>query len=204
MEDMGNNPARDGSVTCSHPPIGNSDPTTAAASSDGYTTRHDPFVYFHSIIDDTSECSQNVVPMGDTAGSMPAGARPGDRAGDRPAVVATTPNLSFITPTCATTAMTTRAPTPTGAGQGGGSAVGDIDKWLKTWVPIITWSPAFRQDGLLEITFDEAEDPSVDATACCGETPGPAASSGPTAALDRAEVWSGRCRCRPSSPGTRW
>ncbi len=179
QEDMGNNPARDGSVTCSHPPIGNSDPTTAAASSDGYTTRHDPFVYFHSIIDDTSECSQNVVPMGDTAGAMPAGT-PAGATGlvtDLQSV-ATTPNLSFITPNLCDDGHDYPCTNTTGAGQGGGSAVGDIDKWLKTWVPIITSSPAFRQDGLLEITFDEAEDPSVDATACCGETPGPAASSG--------------------------
>ena len=40
-------------------------------------------------------------------------------------------------------------------------------------MPIITSSPAFQQDGLLEITFDEAEDPTLDSTACCGETTGP-------------------------------
>ena len=91
-----------------------------------------------------------------------------------------------------------------GSGPGGGSAVGDIDKWLKTWVPIITSSPAFRQDGLLEITFDEAEDPSVDATACCGETPGPAASAGRNGITGPGVGWSGRCCCLPSSPGTRW
>ena len=39
------------------------------------------------------------------------------------------------------------------------------------WVPLITSSPAFRADGLLIITFDEAL--SIDATACCNEPPGP-------------------------------
>ena len=36
----------------------------------------------------------------------------------------------------------------------------------------------FKQDGLLEITFDEAEEPGLDTTACYGETPGPAAAAG--------------------------
>jgi hypothetical protein len=43
---------------------------------------------------------------------------------------------------------------------------------------IIQRSPAYRQDGLIEITVDEGEDPALDGTACCGETPGPAADSG--------------------------
>ncbi len=45
MEDMGNDPTRDGRVTCGHPAVGaSSDPTTSAEAGDGYTTRHDPFV----------------------------------------------------------------------------------------------------------------------------------------------------------------
>ena len=39
-------------------------------------------------------------------------------------------------------------------------------------------SPAYQQNGLIEITFDEAEQPTLDSTACCGETPGPAAAGG--------------------------
>jgi len=37
-------------------------------------------------------------------------------------------------------------------------------------VPMITSSPAFQQNGLLIVTFDEAVN---DSTACCGEVPGP-------------------------------
>jgi hypothetical protein len=40
------------------------------------------------------------------------------------------------------------------------------DKFLREWVPQIVASPAFKQDGLLIITFDEG----TDAAACCGET----------------------------------
>jgi hypothetical protein len=180
MEDMGNDPTRDGGVTCGHPSVGaSSDPTTSAEAADGYTTRHDPFVYFHSIIDNTAECDANVVPLGDTSGNLPAGALAGATGlvTDLQSV-ATTPNFSFITPNLCDDGHDYPCTNTTGAGQGGGSSAGDVDQWLKTWVPVITSSPAFQQDGLLEITFDEAEHPSLDATACCGETPGPAAVSG--------------------------
>jgi hypothetical protein len=54
----------------------------------------------------------------------------------------------------------------------GASAVADIDAFLSTWVPRITSSPAFKKNGLLVVTFDEADVPG-DASACCNETPGP-------------------------------
>ena len=179
-EDMGNDPTRDGGVTCGHPTVGSpSDPTTTAEAADGYTTRHNPFMYFHSIIDNTAECNQDVVPLGDTGGGMPAGTPAGvtGLATDLGSV-ATTPNFSFITPNLCDDGHDYPCTNTTGAGQAGGSSAGDINKWLETWVPKITASPAFRKDGLLEITFDEGEDPTLDTTACCGETPGPAADSG--------------------------
>jgi phosphatidylinositol-3-phosphatase len=49
--------------------------------------------------------------------------------------------------------------------------------FLKGLVPQILASPAYKDRGLLIITFDEAEgDPqsaNPDASACCGEQPGP-------------------------------
>ena len=45
------------------------------------------------------------------------------------------------------------------------------NKWLKRWVPRILASPAYQKNGLLIVTFDEAESGSADA--CCGEGPGP-------------------------------
>ncbi|MGH9080214.1 MAG: alkaline phosphatase family protein, partial [Acidimicrobiales bacterium] len=63
MEDMGNDPSREAAV-CAHPPVGAPDPTQRAVAGDGYATRHDPFVYFHSIIDDPTSCDHHVVPLG--------------------------------------------------------------------------------------------------------------------------------------------
>jgi hypothetical protein len=150
MEDMGNDPARDGGRACAHPAIGAGDTAQGATATDQYATRHNPFVYFHSIIDRRAYCAARDVPLTALAGDL--------------AHVSTTPNLSFVTPdlchdghdaTCA------------GGGPGGLPAA---DAWLRRWVPRITGSPAFRRDGLLVITFDEG---GADAAACCGERPGP-------------------------------
>jgi hypothetical protein len=178
-EDMGNTPSRDGGVTCGHPTIGKSDPTTLASKSDGYTTRHDPFLYFHSIIDATAKCKADVVPLGSPTGAMPKGTPSGvtGLVHDLRST-STTPNFSFITPNLCDDGHDYPCKNTTGAGQGGGSAVGDINKWLTTWIPIIEASPAYKANGLIEVTFDEAEEPTLDATACCGETKGPAAESG--------------------------
>ena len=45
------------------------------------------------------------------------------------------------------------------------------DAWLREWVPRITGSPAFKRDGLLLVTFDEAEaeGATADASACCNQ-----------------------------------
>ncbi len=178
MEDMGNDPARE-SANCGHPAPAASDPSFSAEASDGYATRHNPFVYFHSIIDNATVCNQNVVPLGDTSGNLPASAAPGTTGLVTDlASVATTPNFSFITPNLCDDGHDYPCTNTTGAGQGGGSSEGDINQWLETWVPIIQASPAYQQDGLIEITFDEGETPSLDSTACCGETNGPAATSG--------------------------
>ena len=54
MEDMGDDPARDGGTSCAHPAIGAPDTTQQASPDDQYATRHNPFVYFHSVIDRTT------------------------------------------------------------------------------------------------------------------------------------------------------
>jgi hypothetical protein len=74
------------------------------------------------------------------------------------ASVTTTPNLVFITPNLCNDGHDgsgTGAPRERCVdGKLGGLA--SSDAFLKTWVPKITASPAFRKDGLLIITFDES------------------------------------------------
>src|SRR5207302_8470082 len=84
MEDMGNDPARDNGTTCAHPDLNTQDKSQPASASDQYATRHNPYVYFHSIVDRPASCNANDVPFAQFAG---------DLARDD-----TTANFSFITP----------------------------------------------------------------------------------------------------------
>ena len=72
---MGNDPTRDygtpdplGGTAGAHPPIGGVDNSNSAAANDQYATRHNPFVYFHSVIDDQVRCESHVVPLGKVTG----------------------------------------------------------------------------------------------------------------------------------------
>jgi hypothetical protein len=169
LEDMGNNPAREAPV-CAHPALNTQDQTQSAVPGDGYVTRHNPFAYFHSIIDNQAYCGAHVVPLGSAAGALPPGAPAGTTglATDLQSV-ATTPNLSFIVPNVCNDGHDY----PCVSQPSGASALADIDNFLSAWVPMITSSRAYKRDGLLVITFDESAGPQSDSSACCGEGPGP-------------------------------
>jgi len=150
-ESMGADPTRE-AAECGHPGVNSVDNTQKATATDEYATRHNPFVYFHSIIDNTTLCDENVVNLD---------LLPRDLAS-----AATTPNYVFITPDLCDDGHDS----PCANGQPGGLA--QADQFLRQWVPQITSSPAFtQQHGLLIITFDEAD--TSDTSSCCGEIPGP-------------------------------
>jgi hypothetical protein len=153
MEDMGNSPTQ--RKTCRHPDIGAQDSTQNAKVGDQYAARHNPFVYFHSIIDNQARCDAHDVPL--------------DRLPADLASAASTPNYSFITPNLCNDAHDA----PCVDGRPGGLA--SADAFLKVWVPRIVGSPAYRAGGMLLIVFDEAEATGshADATACCNQPPGP-------------------------------
>ena len=177
MEDMGNDPTRE-QTTCGQPSggLGAPDNTSTAqvppsynkggtqAVTDQYAARHNPFVYFHSLID-SGTCKSNVVPLNSST-------LPHDLAS-----IATTPNYVFITPNLCNDGHDVPCKTP-----GSPPTYINQNNFLKLWVPIIVHSPAFQQDGLLIVTFDEsspspnAADGSYtvfDGTACCNEPSGP-------------------------------
>src|SRR6202171_5517612 len=83
MEDMGKDPARE-SATCGHVPIGAPETSNVATISDQYAAKHNPFVHFHSIIDDQARCDAHVVNL--------------ERLPQDLHSVATTANYIFITP----------------------------------------------------------------------------------------------------------
>ena len=103
-----------GDQTCVHPDNGTADPSAAIAS--GYVTRHNPFVYFHSLLD-LGDCLANDVDL--------------TKLTDDLKTAKTTPNLAFIAP---------------GLGD-------DPDAFLKTYVPQILDSAAYKKDGALFVAF---------------------------------------------------
>ncbi len=121
---------------CEHPVLEEADNHIKATPEEQYSTHHNPFVYFRSITS-SPECARNVVNSSALKDDLRS--------------VDTTPNLAYITPnlchdghdgTCA---------------DGSDGGLGAADSWLKEQVPAILSSPAYKQDGMLVITFDEAE-----------------------------------------------
>jgi hypothetical protein len=151
MEDMGKpEPVAQGETapanppqTCVHPDsqaadqtqdVRKADPTTGYAGS-GYAVRHNPFVYFHSLLD-LGSCTQKDMSLDRFSGALGSG----------------TPNFSFISPNLCDTGEPTECDTDV---QDPGPA--QADNFLSTWVPKIMASPAYQQDGALFITFGEAQ-----------------------------------------------
>jgi hypothetical protein len=150
MQDMAASVASGAPATCRHPALSSPDDTQTARANDQYAVRHNPFVYFHSIIDSPA-CGENVVDLGRLAGDL--------------ASEATTPDYVFIAPDlCADGHDETCAD---GVSPGGFAG---IEAFLREWIPRIKASPAYRDRGMILITFDESES---GAASCCGETTGP-------------------------------
>jgi hypothetical protein len=216
-QDMGNTPLRDGGVPdptggtdCAHPAIGGPETAEVATGADQYTTRHNPFVWFHSIIDNAAKCNANVVPLG----TLQANGTPspeGHLARDLSSQ-ATTPRFSFITPNLCNDGHDATCAGPNSAGGDTGGLVA-ANLFLEHWMPLILSSPAYRSgDTLVVITFDESDvDPTTDpdyAAACCNETPGPnTAAPGNAAATSDSVPGGGRIgavllNTRYITPGT--
>ena len=137
------------STPCQHPRVGATDPWQKATASRAYATKHNPFVYFHDVIDRPTYCRNHVRPLTDLVNDLKTASR--------------TPNLSYITPDLCHDGHDS----PCANGQPGGLV--SVNRWMRTWVPRILASPAFKQNGLLLITADESDGAKSDARACCGD-----------------------------------
>jgi hypothetical protein len=139
---------------CVHPKLGSPDPTQHATPHHNYAVRHNPFMYFRSIISRKHYCRQHVRGLHDLVGDLKH--------------VGSTPNLTYITPDLCRDGHDD----PCANGDPGGLV--KVNAFLKKWAPRILGSPAFRKNGMLVITADESDGLS-DSTACCGEKeqPGP-------------------------------
>jgi phosphatidylinositol-3-phosphatase len=151
MEDMANDP--NAPKTCRHPASGEIDDTQSARATDQYATRHNPFVYFHSITDDKARCDRGVVPLDQLRGDLTS--------------AASTPNLVFITPDLCSDGHDE----PCIDGRPGGLKSSDV--FVKEWVPRLMASPAYSEGGLIVVTWDEGNVGGGTSGACCNEPSGP-------------------------------
>ena len=135
-------------ATCRHPALGGADAYQAPSAAGGYVTWRDPFVYFHSVIDN-ADCASSVVGLDQLAPDLRSA--PG------------TPSLAYIIPDrCHDGSEEACAP-------GQPSGLLPADGFLRTVVPEIEASPAYKTGGLIAITFDQAPQsgPGADSSGCC-------------------------------------
>jgi hypothetical protein len=105
--------------------------------SGNYAMKHDPFMYYNDIRNNPARCAAHVVPFSQFWGDM--------SSGQVPNFVWITPNMCNDMHDC---------------------SVSTGDAWLRSVVPTITGSGAFRNSGALFITWDEGSTSS----GCCGDS----------------------------------
>jgi phosphatidylinositol-3-phosphatase len=149
---------------CGHPALGSADPTsgTTPLTGQSYATWRNPFVYFGSIVE-APACEADDVGLNELAGDLASPSR--------------TPSFAYIVPGLCHDA----SPTPCAPGAPAG-LVG-AEPFLKKVVPEIMGSAAYKENGLLVITVDQAPSSGIgaDSSSCCGQPQFPnlpASSSG--------------------------
>jgi hypothetical protein len=176
MEDMGNDTTREAATCGQTQPTattgvyGTGDLTQEAQAAnavkpqDQYAMRHNPWPYFMSVVG-SGACNSEVRPLNQS--TLPVDLQS----------ISTTPNFTWITPNLCDDGHDVPCTAP-GDADNTTSTYDNENAFLTQWVPVITRSPAFQQDGLLIITFDESDpaknsavgtDTTMDATSCCQE-----------------------------------
>ncbi len=142
------------SGACAHPASGAADPSAAAltpgGAAPGYQTWRNPFVYFGSVLG-SSACASGDVGMSILKG---------DLASEK-----STASFSYIAPGPCEDGN----PTPCEPGKAAGMTA--ADGFLQRVVPKILASKAYKRNGLLAITVDQAPSSGeyADSSSCCGQ-----------------------------------
>ena len=125
-----------GTSTCVHADSNATDDTTLTGADSDYATMHNPFIYFHSLLD-LGGCQSDDVGIQHLTKDLRVAKR--------------TPTYAYIAPgLCDEPSATTCA----GDKPGGLAAE---DAFLKRWVPQIVASAAYKQDGVLMIVFADGK-----------------------------------------------
>jgi hypothetical protein len=114
-------------------------PCYIGASYANYALKHDPFMYYNDIRNNAARCAAHIVPFAQFWGDV--------GSGNVANFVWITPNMCNDTHDC---------------------SVATGDNWLRSVVPAITGSAAFRNGGVLFITWDEGSS----SAGCCADAYG--------------------------------
>jgi phosphatidylinositol-3-phosphatase len=136
---------------CEHPSLGASDPTAAQTASAGpYATFRNPFVYFDSVLN-TPQCTADDVGLGRLRVDL--------------AQAKSTPSFSYVAPDRC------HDGNPTPCTPGAPAGMPQANAFLGQVVPEILESKAYKENGLLVVTVDEAPSsgPFADSSSCCGQ-----------------------------------
>jgi hypothetical protein len=121
--------------TCRHPSLGAAEPAEALHPGNDYLLARNPFVFFDSLLE-SQACAKDDVDLSRLSSDL---ATPAD-----------TPSLSWIVPgACSDGAQA-------GCGSGATTGLPGADAFLEKVVPEITATSAYKQHGLILITFDSA------------------------------------------------
>jgi hypothetical protein len=121
-----------GPTACPHPDSGAVDDAPPRGAGVSYAGRHNPFIYFHSLLD-LGSCASDDVSLTRLTHDL--------------ASSSATPEFAYIAPNACADA---------GAGScpgGGATGLAAEDAFLRQWVPRITASKAYKDGGALLITF---------------------------------------------------
>jgi hypothetical protein len=199
-QEMGNTPTRENAYQCGIPgnPAGAGVPDPGSATpADQYVPKHNPVPWFHSLIDNPSDCAK-VVPLGGLAATT---GHPAESSLEQDLTSeATTPRFSWISPDNCSDAhdATCKGDNLSGDPNNHQGGLYASDIFLQKYIPMIMASPAFQHDGEIQVIFDEAfppykmygnsiadytgnSDPTLNVptdtaqsvVACCNELPGP-------------------------------
>lgn len=125
-----------GTSTCVHANSNAADDTQLTGADSDYDTRHNPFVYFHSLLD-LGGCQSNDIGIQHLTKDL--------RVAER------TPTYAYIAPGLCD------EPSATSCAGDQPSGLEAENAFLKRWVPQILASQAYQQDGVLMIVFADAK-----------------------------------------------
>lgn len=133
--------------SCSRPGLGSADPVPASTSKP-YAAWTNPIIFFQSLTS-SKECRNNDVGIAQLKKDLKTESK--------------TPSFSYIAPSpCNDGSDTPCAP-------GAPSGLAPADRFLRSVVPAIEHSPAYKSGALILITFDEAPQTgaNADSSSCC-------------------------------------